>query len=381
MTAHTRLLVLPDRPDAPATWLLADGGGRIIERGHASGTRPLPARAGDVALREWLLVPGSHARAVWLELPTRNPVQALAAARLLLEDHIAGPVDALHIAIAPLQDDPRRLVVAADGAAMRGWIDQAAALGMTPDVVVPTPLLLPLPPAPDDGPARDDTDISVAVLDGEWLVRGTQLAFAAEPDLAALAIAGLVRHDVADPVAAIAASAAAGRPPVNLLQYGFARDDARPRGWPAWRRAAMLAAAAALSPLLLLAAQVAGDTLASDRLQARAAALAGTAVPDLAPAADPVIAVRERLAALQAPERFARTTAGLLRAVESVEGAGMEAMTWRGGELQATLVHAGAHDLDAIRAAAAAAGLELTDSATGHRNGRVTTRTHARPAP
>src|SRR3546814_15053439 len=51
---------------------------------------------------------------------------------------------------------------------------------MTPDVVVPMPLLLPAPEATDHA-----DDVVVGNFDGPALVRGAQLAFAGEPELAA----------------------------------------------------------------------------------------------------------------------------------------------------------------------------------------------------
>src|SRR3546814_20020889 len=63
---------------------------------------------------------------------------------------------------------------------MQAWLVRAAPLGMTPDVVVPMPLLLPAPAAPD----RAD-DVVVGDFDGHALVRGAPLALPGEPALAA----------------------------------------------------------------------------------------------------------------------------------------------------------------------------------------------------
>src|SRR3546814_5763572 len=90
---------------------------------------------------------------------------------------------------------------------------------MTPDVVVPMPLLLPAPEATD----RAD-DVVVGNFDGHALVRGAQQAFAGEPELAAhIVCERTVRElDTAATEAALAAGALS--PPIDLLQYDLARD-------------------------------------------------------------------------------------------------------------------------------------------------------------
>src|SRR3546814_2164157 len=96
---------------------------------------------------------------------------------------------------------------------MQAWLVRAAALGMTPDVVVPMPLLLPAPEATD----RAD-DVVVGNFDGHALVRGAQLAFAGEPELAAhIVCERTVRElDTAATEAALAAGALS--PPIDLLR-------------------------------------------------------------------------------------------------------------------------------------------------------------------
>src|SRR3546814_13120978 len=84
-------------------------------------------------------------------------------------------------------------------------------------------------------------DVVVGNFDGHALVRGAQLAFAGEPELAAHIVCDrTVREpDTAATEAALAAGALS--PPIDLLQYDFARTPPRRPGWPAWRRATRLA--------------------------------------------------------------------------------------------------------------------------------------------
>src|SRR5690606_6630842 len=112
--------------------------------------------------RTVVAVPGEAVRTLWLELPACTPVQALAAARILLQEHLAGDVDGLHIALAPPGDGPR-LLGATSHAQMQAWRQRCQALGVVADVLVPDHLL----------PADAGGDVlQVLVHDGIWLVRG-----------------------------------------------------------------------------------------------------------------------------------------------------------------------------------------------------------------
>lgn len=366
---NLRLLLLPDRTDAAAIDLRVDGDGRIVAR-HVVGVGaiPPPVAAGT---RQVLAVPGSDCRALWLRLPARNPVQALAAARALVADSVVVPTGSLHLAIAPLPlPDRERLVVAVEPARMRGWLERAATLGMSPDAVVPMPLLLATP-GPAGGDAGADAEVVVGAFEDQWLVHGTQLAFAGEPSLAEHIVGERARRHLDAAATETALAAGALSPPIDLLQYAFATAPPRREGWPAWRRAAILAGAAAASPLLLLAAQALQHELAARDLQARAHARALDALPGLAADADPLPAVRARLAGLQAGDRFARTTGALLSAVAAVDGAELDALGYADGSVNATLVLAASDGLERIRGALAAAGLDMRETGTANANGRV----------
>jgi general secretion pathway protein L len=84
-------------------------------------------------------------------LPALAPAQALAAARLLAADVSAGPVEALHVALGPVEPDGWRALALVDTTVMQGWMARLAMAGMTPDGMVPAPLLLPLLGGRGDG--------------------------------------------------------------------------------------------------------------------------------------------------------------------------------------------------------------------------------------
>lgn len=377
MNATTHLLLLPTTPGAAATCLQVDGGGRVLARRTVDPGGSRATDATESPVRQVLAVPGIECLSAWLQLPARNPVQALAAARLLIAENVAGPVDALHLAIALPSPDGSRQVVAVESTTMQAWLDQAAALGMTPDIVVPMPMLLPSVDDSDDGAAAE---VTIAAVDGHWLVRGEQLAFTAEQALAEQVIGERPRRTLTEPEAEASFAANALAPPIDLLQYAFARTPTRREGWPAYRRAAILAAVLAMSPLLLLAAQAIRFEAAARDLQAQANTRARAVLPGLGEDADPLPPVRARLAELKAGDGFAHATAALLATVAATDGAELDALAYADGELQATLVGAAPAALERVRTGLAEAGLELAETGRRDSNGRIHYAIVVRPA-
>lgn len=373
MNVASHLLLLPADPATAATHLQVDGDGRVVARNTV--TLAVPLTIGPVAppTRQVLAVPGVDCLALWLDLPARNPVQALAAARLLVADHVAVVGDALHVAIAPLaHGTEKRLVVAVESARMRDWLDRAAALGMMPDAVVPAPLLLP-------APTTDTPDaVTTTGHDGHCLARGEHIAFAAEPPLAEQILGARARVLMPDAEAALALGAPA--PPINLLQHPFAATPSRREGWPAYRRVAVLAGLLALSPWLLLGAQAVRYEWGARGLDGRASQQARHALPSLREGADPLPPIRARLAELRATDAFARGAAALFNAVDSIEGAELDALAYAEGELRATVVHRNAAELEHIRAALADAGLVAVETGARSVNGRIHSRISVGPA-
>ncbi|NZA26598.1 hypothetical protein H0E84_09390 [Luteimonas sp. SJ-92] len=372
----TYIVLLPQNPDAPALRLSVGDDGRVVarERLRSGDTAaPQPAAAGPT--RTVLVVPGTQAPALWLELPARNPVQALAAARALIAERLAGSSEALHIAIAAAAgDDAPRPVVAVERTLMTYWLGRAAELGIIVDAMVPDHLALP---APDD-------DGVVVVVDGdERIVRGPRLAFRSEAALAALVLEEWAQQVVeAGPQAEALLAAGARQPAIDLLQYDFARTPAQPRGARAWRRAAVLAALLALSPLLLWSADALRHTLAARALEAQVAVAVDAALPGRAPAQPPLAAARAALRQAQARDGFAHAATALFAAVPRVEGAQLDRLFYgEDGTLRVTLSHARADELDVLRDALAGGGLALQPAGTRRTDGRLHSELEILPEP
>lgn len=348
--ATTRLILLPRDPAHPATCLELDPRGRILSRRPLDPAHPAPP---GPAARTVVAVPGEAVRTLWLDLPAHNPVQALAAARILLQEHVAGDLDGLHIAIGPSGQGPRLLAVA-DDAQVHAWRQRAQALGVVPDALVPVQLLA-------DAPA--DRPLQVLEHDGLWLVRGPQLALAAEPALAQRIIGTRGMRQVEDAAAVealLAAGAAAAIPGgIDLLQYAHARPRDRAVS-SRRRRLALLAALCLLSPLLLQGASALRHALGAHWLERQAGTLAAARLPEAAPGTA-VATVHARHRELSAPGQLALQVAALSAALERLPQARVDSLEYAaGGGLAAGLVHAGEADLEVLREPLAAAGFGLS---------------------
>lgn len=370
-----RLLLLSPRADLPSRALHVDGSGRVLERSGPLLARASAAGFAAGATRTVAVVPGTQARALWLALPAHNPTQALAAARVLVEDGIATR-EGLHLAIAPRQGDATRLVVVVDRAVLQDWLARAEFLGAVADAVVPEQLLLPEP----DGDA-------VRVFDAgdRWIARGDGLAFSAEPALAAQVLAGRPQLAVSATEYEQWLATTAAAPAIDLRQYEFATRDDRTSVAAPYRRALWLAIALLASPLLLVAAQALRYEVAARGLESRAATMARAVLPgDANPSgdADPTARLQARLRGVQAPEQFAAATAALFAAVAGTRDASLHALDYaREDALRATLVHGTPEDLESVRGALAASGWRLVAGGSVAADGGLRTDLLLEPAP
>jgi general secretion pathway protein L len=357
--SDTRLLFLVAENAPGLPYLVVDEDGAIAARGRLAHGDIVPA------MRTVLVVPGSAVLARWIALPSCTQAQAAAAARHLLKDEIAVPAETLHVAVSPVEENGLRLVCAVAREAMRDCLARVNEMGVTPDWVVPDHLLLP----PSDGDA-----VLVAFRAGEAVVRGRNLAFSAEPELAWLLIGNRPMQPIErdEEVEALFASQAM-TPAINLLQQEFAPGFGQRTGWKKFRRAAALAAAVLLSPALLWGAGIAKTAFAAHALEAHAGSLART-IPGAATAPDPILYVKGRLADLGSGDRLLHMTAALSQAIQRTKSVEVESLSYLSeGILRATLVNASADDIAALRAGLAPARIGIEADAASESNGRSLT--------
>ncbi len=348
----TRLLLLPETPDeAP----------EILEAGAHGPVRRklLPSeQGGGEAL---LVLPGAEAVARWLDLPGGSAAQARAAAAFQIGEAVATGGEGLHLAVGEHDAEGRALVVWLDRERLRSGLEAAKARGVTVTGATPDYLLLP----------KDAEGRTVLASFGERLgVRAEGLAFGVEPELAS-AVVGDQPHRYI-PASELDAWLLAGaeRPPVDLLQGQFAprRDGPVLR----WRRLAVLAAVVVISPLVLLSAQIVKDGLEARATERRNSALAVRLVPQSARYSDPAQYAVSRLRAAR-QQGFGELSAGYLAAVRAVPGMRLDTLVHgQDGAIRSSVSYANYSDMDELREALKAGGLDVIEQGTVTEGQRVT---------
>lgn len=349
-----RLLMPPSEPGERPELLEADG---VTATRRTLGPDERLDDAGPVVL----VAPGAEAVARWMDLPLGSPAQARSAAAFRIEDEVALGGDDLHIAVGAVDELGRTLVVWTARENLQAWLDVALAHGVTPQAVIPDYLLLP------EGEAGQ---LVVAPLGRQLALREPGKAFSADPELAALLIEGrphrYIPAEELDPWLA----AGARSPLINLLQGRFAvRARTERRGL---KRLAILAAAAAISPLLLLLVQIAHDQMTARAMERRAASLAVSLVPQASRYEDAAGYALSRLAASQSGRGFGELSASYLSMVQATPGVTLDTLVYgEEGAIRSTVGYANYSDMDRLRMGAKRLGLELTEQSTISEGGRI----------
>jgi general secretion pathway protein L len=354
---NTRLVLLSPSSEQPSFFLIVGEAGTIVGRGTLAAYAAFKGRT-------ILIVPGTDVVTRWLELEDGPQARAAAAAAVLLKDQISAPRDDVHVAVGKPEDGGKRPVSVVDPALMQEFLDRAAELGISPDVVIPDHLLL-LPP--DDG-------VLAVTLGSLVAVRGEQLAFSAEGELASMLIGSRCCRSM-ERIPEIEQLLAAGSAQlaINLLQQDFAAGGRGGAKWNGYRRVAALLAVAALSPLAIWTAEISRNEASARGLESRAEASARTIIGD-AGSADPISELRGRLAGLRANDGFMQTTASLFEAISHAQGVELESLSYlQDGVIRATLIHPATSDLAALRGALKQSGIALGEDAAQERDGRMVT--------
>ena len=338
-----RIFILASR-----TWLAVDAAGMIVARGEA-------AKAS--AARTVLVIPGAEVTVRWVALKAAGIEQAAAAAALMLEDEVSAPRESLHFAAGETDAAGRRCVAIITRARMQALLDEARALGCAPAAVVPDCLMLPKP----------DAGLIAAEIGGMVAVRGREIAFTAEPELAEH-LAGGRTMEMAAAEGLIAAGAAAGAP-VNLLQGAFGAG-AKTAG--TWRLAAVLAGLAILSPVVVEGAYAVRDRLEGDRIRRVAnEQMQATAVRLGVPPKTAFLLA----GSIGAGERFTKVMAGIFSAAEGMPGARLQTVTYdhRSGAIGVEFTHENYSDTAAFSSALKARGFGVREDGSTEAGGVIST--------
>jgi general secretion pathway protein L len=338
------LLLFLGRDGGIDGWIrLAEGAvaGQGAGREGADEHRSAPAVA---------VVPGEAVTLRWLELPAGlSPAQAAGAARLMVAELSAQPVGELHVAVGrDLGDGGRRCVGLVPMETMRLWLDGLEGAGFDAERIVPETLLAPVPA---EGLATWDSGLL-------RLYRGQDEAFAAEPELGAILLAGRPAVPIDPDGFAAGLAGALELAPLDLRQGPFGRR----RDWrvaPARaRRLAMLTAVLLLISLTIQVALIARYIYAADAAEDEMRRIAAAALPRRPGVADPQAALIQRLAELRGGGAGFRATAGtLFDAVKATPNVELTALAFSpDGLLRATVQADSPAAIEALRQRVEASG-------------------------
>ncbi|MCA3255124.1 MAG: general secretion pathway protein GspL, partial [Alphaproteobacteria bacterium] len=273
-------------------------------------------------------------------------------------DVVAAAPDSVHVAIGPDADGWRALAIV-DRALMAGWLARLAGAGIDPERMLPAPLLIA---APAEGVAtlRDG---------GLVLARGARLAFAAEPDLAALLIGETPATEIDAAAFEAGLAAALEAAPVDLRQGDYALK--RPWQWDRrrLRRLALLAAAILAVTLIADVARWLRHDFAADAAAEAARATAQEVLPRGTVVTDPEAQVAGRLAETGGGA-WQALAAHLVAAVQAGDGVELTAIGYANGALQATAAAPSPAALAALADRLRAAGLNVAAGAPRADGGR-----------
>lgn len=294
------IAAIPEGEGAPVLYWLAENG-LLAAYDISDGLPEGPIMA---------LMPVAKTVLRWSEIGELTPKQAEAAERLRAASSVIGGSEFAHIASS--SDEARVLVAHVAATEMVGLLDRLARDGVDPDIVLPAALALP---EPVEG-------FVAAVVGGELVLRGTDIALPDEPTLRAALIGDAPVETIDAATVEALLLAQLDNPALNLRQGRFAKK--RKDAWGSarqWRLAAYLLAAALVASLLIgLISWFKYDRAIADA-DAKALAAAQKALPSIASveAAEPALnaELARRGVAIQ---RFTATAAALYASVQSVPG-------------------------------------------------------------
>ncbi len=358
----SRLLVFL-RGEDDLAWVRLDDNGVIVARGASAPVAEPEERVIAVA-------PGEAVTLHWVEMPDLAPAQAMAAGRLAATDVCAAPLTAAHVAVGVRDEEGYYPLAVTDAGLVAGWLARCALAGLDPDVIAPAPLLLL--------PAEDGV---VAAEAGELLlVRGSRLAFAAEPELAAMMIGEAVPAKVDSEAFEAGLADALDALPVNLRQGVFAKVKPWQVDGKRLRRIAGFAALAVLLMLLVSLAQLFRYNIAADIAETSVATEARALLPRDADLYDPVTQVRAHMAAQGGAGGFSATAAALFAVLRDTPGAEVSSLRYDpAGGLSVAVATAQGGDLQVIQDRLRAAGYEPTAGTLRNEAERAVTDISVRP--
>lgn len=326
-----------------------------------------------------VLVPSEHVLMLPVELPLASHRRRLEALPFAIEDRLAEPLEALHVALGGALGGHRYLAGAVRHETMRRWVAALEAAGLGHAALVPDALALPVPPAGAwsvdfaAGRAVVRTDDGAGFAVSEAQLR-TVWAAAGKPSC--VVFGDPLPRDLPQEPAETVLEPLARRllsPALDLRQGPYARRRAALS--PLRRRVAIVAASGLLAHGAIAAAEtVALRGIAAER-EAETRSLLAIAAPGRPIGEDVVTAAADMLpAGSAAPGRFVPLLARALAAVAPT-GVGLRSFSFdaREGTLALDVAAKDAADVRRAEGALAAAGLNPTSGRPTAEGGAVHT--------
>jgi general secretion pathway protein L len=251
-------------------WLLLDRSGELVSQG--SGDLSMLERLVDLKTLQdpsdvVLLVPTEHCLSMRSIVPGKTAGQMRRALPYVVEEFIAGDIDAMHIAAGPIRRNEPVDVVLIERTVLQSWLDALAAHGLVAGYAAADAALLPSVQGEatllfDDDRVlvRSVDQVAAIESDALKLVLESLAARAEAPGIRFVAVNGrvpeIMRAEVAQAtehpvewvdtesdvtVLAHLAAAFPGKPPaINLLQGALAPPKQASGAWLRWRAVAAL---------------------------------------------------------------------------------------------------------------------------------------------
>ena len=373
-------------------WLLLDRAGVLVSQG--SGDLAMLDRLIDLKTLQdpadvVLLVPTEHCLGIRCTVPGRTVGQMRRALPYVVEEYLAGDIDAMHIAAGPVKRGAPVDVVLIERAVLQSWLDALAAHGIVAAYAVPDASMLPAVPSEAtllfDGKrvlVRSMDQVAAIEADALKLVLESLAAKADSKGMRFVAVNGripeMTRAEVAQAtefpiewidtesdvtVLAYLAGAFPGKPvAINLLQGTLSPPKQTNGGLMRWRSVAALVG---IWVLVMLASETVRGIWASHRstiLTGEIEALYRAYFPKDQRVQDPYKQMNAHIGGRGASESTFLSLLGHLAAgLASNPGAQLRSITFNDGraELGAEVAVSGFDALEALKAAWSSDGVSV----------------------
>lgn len=177
----TVILLLGRDRDAPVDWAFVKANS-VTTSGHAASLEELSSALPDADQEPDIIavLPGEDAVLRGMPTPPRQQAKFLSAARFLLEDNLAGDIEACHVAV--LKRDQGAQIAAIETSRVAEWLEALGSAGLTPSVLTF-----------DHACLHGTRDRGVMFIDQSRIIANFgERGFAAEPELAKDVIASFL---------------------------------------------------------------------------------------------------------------------------------------------------------------------------------------------